>query len=66
MNASKQEDLAEFLELNICAKIFSFSKETLSTLLDHMLHEVHVKSSSDSLVGGISVLLTLLEVNKSK
>ncbi|XP_028397033.1 serine/threonine-protein phosphatase 6 regulatory subunit 3-like [Dendronephthya gigantea] len=41
------------------------NKETLSVLLDHMLHEVHLKSSSDSLVGGISVLLTLLEVNKS-
>ncbi|CAB3985774.1 Hypothetical predicted protein [Paramuricea clavata] len=41
------------------------NKETLSILLDHMLHDVHLKSSSDSLVGGINVLLTLLEINKS-
>lgn len=41
------------------------NKETLTTLLDHMLHEVHLNSSSDALVGGVCVLLTLLEVNKS-
>ena len=44
---------------------FFFRRETVSELLDHMLHDVQLHPDV-ALVNGISVLLTLLEVRKGR
>ena len=44
---------------------FFFRRETVSDLLDHMLHDVQLHPDV-ALVNGISVLLTLLEVRKGR
>ena len=48
----------------VCLFVF-FRRETVSELLDHMLHDVQLHPDV-ALVNGISVLLTLLEVRKGR
>lgn len=42
---------------------FHFRPETVSLLLDHILVE---EKSESAIVGGIQILLTLLDINKSR
>ena len=51
--------------LNYVCLFFFFRRETVSDLLDHMLHDVQLHPDV-ALVNGISVLLTLLEVRKGR
>ena len=48
-----------------CLYFFVFRRETVSELLDHMLHDAQLHPDV-ALVNGISVLLTLLEVRKGR
>ncbi|XP_046844304.1 serine/threonine-protein phosphatase 6 regulatory subunit 3-like isoform X2 [Xenia sp. Carnegie-2017] len=64
---SSREQMSQLQECALPDPILSTieDNETLSVLLDRMLHEVHLSSSHDSIVGGINILLTLLEINKA-